>query len=56
MAGADWTVEETRTLISIWGQSHVQAQLDKVARNRPIYEAIAREHEDARYDRTWQQC
>ncbi len=30
--------------------------LDGVARNRPIYEAIAREHADAGYDRTWQQC
>ncbi len=56
MAGADWTAEETRTLISLWGQSHVQAQLDGVAQNRPIYETIAREHADAGYDRTWQQC
>ena len=56
MAGADWTAEETRTLISIWGQSQVQAQLDGVTRNRHIYEAIAREHVDAGYNRTWEQC
>ena len=32
----------------------MQAQPDGVARNRPIYEAIAQEHADAGYDRTWQ--
>ena len=26
-ADADWTVEETTTLISVWGQSPMQAQL-----------------------------
>ena len=56
MAGADWTAEETRTLISIWGQSHVQAQLDGVTRNRHICETIAREHEDAGYSRKWEWC
>ena len=45
MAGADWTAEETRTLISLWEQ--LQAQLDRVAQNRPIYEAIACEHANA---------
>ena len=47
MVGVDWTAEETRTLISLWGQPHVQAQQDRVARNSPIYEAIGCEHTDA---------
>ena len=29
----------------------MQAQLDGIARNRPIYEAIAQEHTEAGYDR-----
>ena len=34
----------------------MQAQVDGVIRNRHIYEAIAWEHEDAGYNRKWEQC
>ena len=54
MAGAGWSAEETKALISLWGQANVQSQLDGVTRNRSIYEKIARDLEG--YDRTWQQC
>ena len=56
MAGAGWSTEETRMLIILWGQANVQGQLDGVARNRAVYEQIARDHAEAGYDRTWQQC
>ena len=40
---ASWTVEETRTLISVWGQANVHSDLDGVQRNRKNYEAISNE-------------
>ena len=48
---AGWSVEETKTLVDIWGAHDVQAQLDGVTRNRCVYEKIATE-----FHRTWQQC
>lgn len=53
---AGWTTEETRALVSIWGQENVQSELDGVQRNRTIYERIARELKDRGFDKTWQQC
>ena len=53
---AGWRVEETRALVSLWGQANVQSELDIVVRNRTIYERIAREMRALGYDRMWQQC
>ena len=55
MAGA-WSVEETKALIAIWGQEHMQSQLDRVHRNRDIYERVAMELKDSGYVKTWKQC
>ena len=55
MAGS-WSVEETRALIVIWGQEHVQSQLQTVHRNRDVYQRIAVELEENGYVKTWQQC
>lgn len=55
MAGS-WNVEETKALIAIWGQENVQSQLDRVHRNRDVYQRIAMELEDTGYVKTWQQC
>jgi len=55
MAGS-WTNDETKTLLSLWGNENVQNKLDKVHRNRDIYEAIARDMAELGYERTWQQC
>ena len=55
MAGS-WNVEETKALIAIWGQENVQSQLDRIHRNRDVYQRIAMELEDAGYVKTWQQC
>ena len=38
-----WTYEQTRALISIWGQEDVQRELDGVARNRIIYQRMSSE-------------
>ena len=40
---AEWSVQETRSLLGIWGDADVQSKLDGVVRNRTIYERIARE-------------
>ena len=55
MAGS-WNVEETKALIAIWGQENVQSQLDRVHRNRDVYQRIAMELEDNGYVKMWQQC
>ena len=51
-----WTVDETTTLINIWGQNEMQRRLREMGRNRPIWNDIARELEDNGYFRTWEQC
>ena len=56
MAGSGWSAEETRSLISLWGEANVQSQLDGVSRNRVIYERIARDMDSLGYERTWEQC
>ena len=55
MAGS-WNTEETRTLISIWGEESIQSKLDKTHRNRDVFERIAREMSDVGYEKSWQQC
>ena len=55
MAGS-WNVEETKALIAIWGQENVQSQLEKIHRNRDVYQRIAMELEDNGYVKAWQQC
>ena len=53
---AGWLSDETRTLISIWGEQNVQTQLDSVKRNKDIYEKIAFELSNMGYTKTWKQC
>ena len=53
MAGS-WNVEETKALIAIWGQEKVWSQLDRVHRNRDIYQCITMELEDNGHVKTWQ--
>ena len=53
---AGWTTEETRALVSVWGQANVQSELDGVTRNRSVFEGIAKELSDMGIEKTWQQC
>ena len=53
---AGWTMEETGALVSIWGQANVQNELDGIARNRTVFEKIAKEMAELGFERTWQQC
>ena len=51
-----WTTEMTRTLVSVWVQANVQSELDRVIRNRTIFERISRELKEMGNHRMWQQC
>ena len=51
MAGS-WNVKETKALIAIWGQENVQSPLEKIHRNRDVYQRIAMELEDNGYVKT----
>ena len=56
MAAIEWTTEETRVLLRVWGDADIQSKFDGVVRNRHIYEKIAERMKNLGYDRTWMQC
>ena len=43
-------------MISIWGDSKVQSELDGAVRNKQIYTNIAKKMKELGHDRVWQQC
>ena len=51
-----WTGEETRALVSVWGEVNIHEELDGVTRNKVICEKITKEMEGLGYSRTWKQC
>ena len=53
---AEWSAQETSSLLGIGGAADVQSKLEGVVRNKTIYEEIALELVVCRYERTWQQC
>ena len=52
----DWSESETIKLIEIWGEDHIQAELEGCKRNKQVFEKIARELKAAGYERTAVQC
>lgn len=52
----DWSESETVKLIEIWGEDHIQAELEGCKRNKQVFEKIARELKAAGYERTAVQC
>ena len=51
-----WRKEEILKLIDVWGDDNIQAQLQECTQNQKIFERVARELNEAGYDRTFQQC
>ena len=49
---AGWSTEETRALVSTWGEANVQSQLDGVVRNKLVNQKIAMEMEKLGFERT----
>ena len=54
--GAAWTDEEIKALISIWGDSKVQQELDGAVKNKSIFVKVQNELEKQGYKHSWQQC
>lgn len=50
--GASWSYNETRALLSLWGQDMVQRQLTNSKRTRHVWEKIAEKLGELGYSRT----
>ncbi|XP_074602719.1 uncharacterized protein LOC141856334 [Brevipalpus obovatus] len=50
--GASWSFNETRLLLSLWGQDMVQRQLTNSKRTRHVWETIAKKIRDHGFERT----
>lgn len=53
---ASWTDTEVKALLAIWGEGKIQEQLDGAARNKAVYEKIAKQLQEQGYTRDWKQC
>ena len=53
---SQWRESEVLDLISIWGDTSIQAKLEGSYRNRSVFEKIAHEMEERGHRRTWLQC
>ena len=54
--GANWSYEETITLINIWSDTNIQEEFEKSRRNAPIFEKVAKKMIEAGYERNMVQC
>lgn len=50
--GASWTLEETKLLLSLWGQDLVQRQATNAKRTKEVYEKISEKFAQHGWDRT----
>lgn len=50
--GASWSHEETRILLSLWGQDRVQRQLTNSKRTRHVWQRIAERIQQHGFERT----
>ncbi|XP_025050607.1 uncharacterized protein LOC102369102 [Alligator sinensis] len=53
---ANWTHEETRDLLAIWGKEENQQALRKSHRNKEVFQRIAAEMTAQGHHRDWEQC
>ncbi|XP_078616210.1 uncharacterized protein LOC144884632 [Branchiostoma floridae x Branchiostoma japonicum] len=51
-----WTNEETKLLLSIWGQEETQRKLGQVHKNKDCFEDIAKGMADHGFEKTYEQC
>ena len=56
MAQKRWTKSEILFLISVWGDSKIQSELDGAVRNKSIYQTISKKLQEAGYSKDWKQC
>lgn len=50
--GASWTLDETKLLLSLWGQDFVQRQATNTKRTKEVYEKISEKFNSKGYERT----
>lgn len=50
--GASWTLEETKLLLSLWGQDLVQRQATCLKRTKEVYEKISEKFNQSGFERT----
>lgn len=53
---SQWRESEVLDLISIWGDTSIQAKLEGSYRNRSVFENIAHKMGERGHTRTWLQC
>ena len=54
--GASWSESETKTLIAVWGDEKVQAEMGGRTRTKQVFEKIAQQMNDKGYNRDIDQC
>ena len=54
--GSAWSDEEIKALLSIWGDSKVQDELDGAVRNKTVFVDIQKQLAELGYERDWRQC
>ena len=54
--GEAWSDNEVKALISIWGESKIQEELDGAVRNKTIFVEIQKKLAEKGYKHDWQQC
>ena len=55
--GTTWTDREVKALLSIWGDTKIQGELDGAVRNQVAYKHIAQQLKDQQgINRNWKQC
>ena len=50
-----WSHEETKVILGLWLNASVQKELEGAKRNKTVFLRIAKEMNEVRYERTWQQ-
>ena len=54
--GTTWADKEVKALLTIWGDSKIQEELDGAVRNKVVYERISKKLQEEGYEREWKQC
>ena len=54
--GNVWADKEVKALLTIWGDSKIQEELDGAVRNKVVFVNIAKQLQDHGYERDWKQC
>ena len=54
--GTTWTDREVKALLSIWGDSKIQEELDGAVRNQVVFKRIAQQLKEQGVTRDWTQC